>query len=261
VKNKLSKLNFNKWHRFENEKVIRERYKKLWDRWEKGFLEKDSDFEIYQYILYSNIDTGDYVLEIGIGGGTSAELISKTTKNAVFGDLHFMTLMYQKMRQPFKLVQFDGRFLPFSDESFNKVLIRATIHNLPFDTDRTQVFKEVGRVLKNDGCLILSKVPNRLGGLLTLSHYRRIESIKNWIINGNPFFCPINIFKLKFNAKKYGLVLQDIRVSKQRLYNNKYSNIRNKLWSYYTKLFIPIFSKNPIFYDWVDMKFRKRGKT
>ncbi len=54
----------------------------------------------------------------------------------------------------------DMRELPFPDGTFDVILTRAVIHNLPKSEDRKKTLQQIARVLKPDGYLLLDDIRN-----------------------------------------------------------------------------------------------------
>jgi len=176
---------------------LKDDYFTYWNQWENGFIDPLSDLR--HWAEYCDVQPDDFVLEVGIGGGESYI----ETRHGFCGDLNDNATTYQKRKHPLiRIAQFDGRHLPFPADTFDKVLIRYLIHNLPTDNDRAMLFCEVHRVLKNGGIMVLGKVPRK--SYLHLSKYRNLTTINNWILCKKQYFTPQNIRKLNKQLKDIG---------------------------------------------------------
>jgi SAM-dependent methyltransferase len=62
------------------------------------------------------------------------------------------------VRERVKVQTADMRRLPFADRSFDVVVSRAAIHNLPSAADRAAAIREIARVLKPGGIALISDI-------------------------------------------------------------------------------------------------------
>lgn len=160
--------NYHRWERARNLSVTR-------GRLVKTLLEK------YQIIVGKNI------LDIGSGeGGTS--LVFSENNFVVSVDLSFLRLQRQKANFQIKnSVNSNALFLPFSDASFDIIILQDVIEHLP---DCERLLSEIKRVLKSTGIIYLS-TPNKLSiinilsdphwGLPLVAIFKR-EIIRNYIL-------------------------------------------------------------------------------
>jgi len=96
------------------------------------------------------------VLDIGCGNGRFSELFSDSVKY-IGVDISEKMLAIAKERYPRrKFILFDGLNLPFADESFDLVICIAVFHHLPSEELRQVFLKEIKRVLKKEGKLVLT---------------------------------------------------------------------------------------------------------
>lgn len=108
---------------------------------------------------------GDRILEIGMGNGLFVKNILGVDDSIVYRGLDFSSLMVdeaEKINEKFitqKRAQFicgNVAEIPFNDFSFNKIV---TVNTLYFWDDYPSVFKELSRVLQQDGQLIIAIRP------------------------------------------------------------------------------------------------------
>lgn len=114
--------------------------------------------------LADDIQDGDKILDLGCGNGRFVELFSDPDKygaskkiDYVGIDISEKLIEIAKQRYPDKNFQvFDGLKIPFNDQSFDKVFCIAVLHHIPGADLRNKFLKEIWRVLKPDGKLVLS---------------------------------------------------------------------------------------------------------
>ena len=115
-------------------------------------------FDLTQFILEDeNIQANESVLEIGCGTGqTAAFLAEKNNCQVTAIDNH--PIMVQKARQrfkkskaPVKVLEGDVQSLDFVDNSFDLIIAESVI----VFTDISRTLKELSRVLKSDGNMIM----------------------------------------------------------------------------------------------------------
>ena len=101
----------------------------------------------------AKLNLGDFLLEIGVGEGRIMRHIFTIFKPRLYVGLDISSdiLRLLKANRCIELVQADGRYLPFRDETFTCVLCIATSHYIP---DKARLFSEVCRVLKERGIFL-----------------------------------------------------------------------------------------------------------
>lgn len=100
--------------------------------------------------LFENIPSKAKVLDLGCGNGRFSEFLEKTNYTGI--DKSEKLIEEARKRYPetdFKVG--DGLDLPFKDNEFDFVVSVAVVHHMPSKETRLQFFKEIKRVLKNDG--------------------------------------------------------------------------------------------------------------
>lgn len=117
----------------------------IWKRQEQVKMLLDYDF--YQR----------HVLEIGIGNGSlAASLLSSTGAQAFYRGMDISDKAVQEVRNRLglKAVQADARNIPFEDKRFDYIIAFDVLEHIPTD-DRTQVYRQMDRVLKDQGVIFL----------------------------------------------------------------------------------------------------------
>ena len=98
------------------------------------------------------------VLDFGSGVGNSIPFFSKHISNAKLTcvDISEESLRCAETRFPnlARYVPFDGKTLPFADETFNFVFTACVFHHIPAD-EHQALFREVFRVLKKKGIFVI----------------------------------------------------------------------------------------------------------
>ena len=110
-----------------------------------------------KFLFDDYIVPGDRVLDLGCGCGQYTEFL-KAKKVEYFG-LDFSERLIEIAREKYPQLKFQiasALNLPFSENFFDKVYAIALFHSIPSAEFRNQVLKEIKRVLKKDGLLILT---------------------------------------------------------------------------------------------------------
>lgn len=137
--------------------------------WERGipgtqFMRSIGYIRIVErYIFASNfIKDSDEVLEAASGFGYGAAYLSKKCKNLYALDLAKVNIDFGKNTYPkanIKWIEADVSCIPFKDNKFDVYTSFETLEHLPLNLV-DKYFEEAIRVLKKEGCMILS-TPNR----------------------------------------------------------------------------------------------------
>lgn len=115
-------------------------------------------FDCEKKYLLDHIPTGSSVLDIGCGDGRNVRTISERTQQIVGIDNDEKAV--EDARKHFakistiKIIKADAAKLPFGEGAFDIVTFLMILPNL--DTLKEVVMKEISRVLKRDGKIILS---------------------------------------------------------------------------------------------------------
>jgi len=119
------------------------------------------------YFGKQNIPKNFKILDIGTNIGTlPSKLYIEGYKNVSGIDVSNESIGYGKNKYPFlssNLMSFDGKKIPFEDESFDVVLMFDVIEHVP-EVD-SFIKKEVSRVLKKGGIFIF-QTPNKYINIL-----------------------------------------------------------------------------------------------
>jgi ubiquinone/menaquinone biosynthesis C-methylase UbiE len=103
---------------------------------------------------------GCHILDCGCGyGRLLAELAQCGYRDAVGTDFSEGMLRQCNIRHPdlnLRLVQNDGKTLPFRDHSFDAVLLFTLLTCMPMDSEQRGLFAEVQRVLRPGGLVYIS---------------------------------------------------------------------------------------------------------
>ena len=146
----------------------------IWQEWgkrlgsykhrKKGWTEENSQSIIPEYeesFSYFHPIKGS-ALEIGCGNGVVRHFLNRDVeywgtdpdKDWILHPLHSYTLdIFPCLNEPFPFIQGVGESLPFKDESFDNVILTATLDHV---NSPSQVFEESYRVLKDKGQMLLT---------------------------------------------------------------------------------------------------------
>ena len=107
----------------------------------------------------ANIQKGYRILEFGVGTASLSILLKQIHRLpeliGVDVDPEVLSIARQKIKKSGVLMeveQYDGSILPFSDQSFDRVVTCLVLHHLDPEQKR-QSLREIHRVLKRDGSL------------------------------------------------------------------------------------------------------------
>ena len=123
-----------------------------------------------EIIKYLKIKTGMKVLDIGCGRGEMTIYTSKKGSDSTGIDYSRESIALAniaKRKQPFEIqkkIEFkvmDAKKLLFSDSSFDMIILTDVAEHL-YPEELEIVFKEIKRVLKNKGSVIIHTAPNKL---------------------------------------------------------------------------------------------------
>jgi SAM-dependent methyltransferase len=122
-------------------------------------------------ITHLNPQPADHILEIGFGPGVAIELLLPHIPNGRIAGIDHSELMVSEAQQRNALAVQQGRAdlrhatadaaLPFPDTTFDKVF---TIHTLYFWRDPMSVLRDIHRVLKPGGTLLITMLPKEKWG-------------------------------------------------------------------------------------------------
>ena len=130
----------------------------------KSWTEEDSrkTIAIYDALLSNFCPIKGTALEIGCGNGVVRHFLNRNAeywgidpeKDWILHPFHsFAQDIFPCLKEPFPYIQGVGEYLPFKDESFDNVIIAATLDHV---NSPLQVFVESYRVLKDKGQMLLS---------------------------------------------------------------------------------------------------------
>ena len=110
-----------------------------------------------RFLFDSYLIEGDRVLDLGCGNGRYYETVKRKGVDYVGVDnSERLIKLAQKKHPGVRFQTADALNLPFPDNYFDKVYSIAVLHRIPSREFRSQFLKEVKRVLKQEGFLILT---------------------------------------------------------------------------------------------------------
>jgi len=112
-----------------------------------------------RYHLAAQYGVGKDALEVACGAGTGVGLLARSARHIVGGDIdernYRIAAQTYKSRSNVEIKQIDAQELPFSDGSFDLVILYEAIYYIP---SPESFFREARRVLRSGGTLLLSTV-------------------------------------------------------------------------------------------------------
>lgn len=134
-------------------------------------------------IELANLESGDYVLDVGCGTGTLAIMMAPlvgTTGQVMGVDLspRMIDIARQKVALPqLKFLQQNSENLPFPEAHFDKVTATYMLHEMPRDA-RQNTLREIFRVLKPGGHFVVVDI-HRPQGFLRYAVFRLLMLLEN----------------------------------------------------------------------------------
>jgi len=118
---------------------------------------REKSWEEIGFLFGEYLKAGDKVLDLGCGNGRYFPLF-KEKETEYFGiDFSEELIKIAGDKHPEANFQTgDGLNIPFPENSFNKVFSIAALHHIPSRESRARFIKEIRRVLKPGGLLILT---------------------------------------------------------------------------------------------------------
>lgn len=133
------------------------------------------------------LKSGQRVLDVAAGTGTSAQVLATTGVQVVGCDISTgMMLIGQKRSPSTRFVAGDALRLPFADESFDAVSIFFGLRNV---NDVPQALREMSRVVRSGGRLLVCEYAppaDSLFGFLHSAYLRRIMPESARLVGTSP---------------------------------------------------------------------------
>lgn len=163
---------------------------------------------IVRYEAVKDIVKGKVVLDIASGSGYGTAIIANYAKKAIGVDLESEAIKYAKKNYPAKNIEFlqgDGTKIPLDDKSVDVVVSCETLEHIEaYDT----FMKEIKRVLKPDGLLVLS-TPNDIefpeGAHYHVHEFEHAEFkklVKKYFKNSKPYYQATWIYNALLDEKE-----------------------------------------------------------
>ena len=134
-------------------------------RWIGGKMARQHRPENLWTVSLLDVQPADHVLEIGFGPGIAVEEVARRASRGLVAGIDFSRTMVAAAKRRNRanvragnvdLRCGDAAQLPFSDAAFDKAF---SIHSIYFWRDPLAVIREIRRVLKPNGLLILTVLP------------------------------------------------------------------------------------------------------
>ncbi|MFN3308841.1 MAG: class I SAM-dependent methyltransferase [Anaerolineales bacterium] len=122
------------------------------------------DANIEALIQYGGFPTNGKVLDVGGGTGRVTRQLINLQPDITIADSSFGMLKIANQKLGVKLTLCEAERMPFSDNSFERILLIDTLHHV---ADASRTLRECLRVLKMDGLLIVQEPDiDQWGGVL-----------------------------------------------------------------------------------------------
>ena len=133
-------------------------YSTVTETWGLAASPEQVTMQYARYKTAGDLAAGKRLLEIGSGAGMGIDYLRRRTALAVGGDYTMGLVREARAHVPEALLaRFDAQHLPFTDASFDVVLMLEMIYYIP---DLDQAMRECRRVMADGGSLMIC-VPNK----------------------------------------------------------------------------------------------------
>jgi SAM-dependent methyltransferase len=129
--------------------------------WDSITEKKSFTHPIFMNIFSELISVENSILDYGCGYGRTCNELSEYGYNKVVGiDISSHMIDRGKVLYPnLDLLYFDGKKIPFPDESFFACTLLAVLTCIPTNTGQMKVINEIHRVIRPGGILYISDYP------------------------------------------------------------------------------------------------------
>jgi len=135
-----------------DKRKLREEYDSIADEFDKTRRKEWTQVKDF----LDEVEKIDYVLDVGCGNGRHLKIVNTKYCLAVGIDFSKKLLSIAKRETNAVFVCGDASHLPFCSDLFDAVLFIATLHHIPEENERVLALKEIHRVLKHGGKMLLS---------------------------------------------------------------------------------------------------------
>lgn len=154
--------------------------------------------------LKKYLNTDDRILDLGCGDGRLLEVIGNEKVSYVGADVSGNIIKIAGQKHPkSKFIKINGLKLPFENDSFDTVFALAVFHHIPGFTMRAKFIKEIKRVLKKDGKVILTVwnfKKTKIGKSLILK-YGLLSFVRD--LDWGDVFYPFSVPEENLTIKRY----------------------------------------------------------
>ncbi len=202
-----------------NMKFTGERIEKKQRKFEHRFADHLERYEFAKPFIKEKI-----VLDVACGTGYGTHILSQVAKDISWLDVDPQTVKVAKEKYHAPNLHYflgDGKKLPFEDNQFDTVISFETIEHI---VEYEQFLKEIKRVLKGDGTLIIS-TPNFLGEIVKNTYHVSNFTFKDFVDTIKNHF---NINEILYQGKHFypipwrGLLEAFLGIKKDvKIYNQK----------------------------------------
>lgn len=145
------------------------------------------------FLIKNYLKNDDIIIDIGSGLGTLPAILSTYGNLSVGGDVmkpDWQLKLWEKLSEKFGcfLFIYDGRFLPFKNDTFDVIIAYAVIEHIPEGMKGVSKFiVECNRVLKKDGYLFIFKCPRKqswtefVASVINIPHHENLIDEKEII--------------------------------------------------------------------------------
>jgi len=189
-----------------------------YEYWKK-YQEKRVDPRLTYAIKLANIHKGEKILDFACGRGEVTVQAGikgafacgiDYSRDAISFGQESLKFLDKKITDKISFMHHDSDFLPFKDESFDVIFFLDIIEHV-YPEELNIILKELHRVLKTGGRLILHTSPNKVYYNIGYKYYTRFV----YFILSKLFYEPILGRKLKYNKNPRSIYELEMHINEQ----------------------------------------------
>ncbi len=135
-----------------------------------------------QVLEIMNFQSNDIVLDIGCGGGSLVNKVSKIVYKAVGIDLSNIMISYANVSKNTFYIQGNMQNLPFKEKCFSKIVCISSLMYIP-ENSLEGFFSELNRIITKDGSIFLGQLLNKdySSKLLNIKGFNKPKSLNDLV--------------------------------------------------------------------------------
>lgn len=131
---------------------------KYMEYWNNEGAQKNFSTPFQMKVFKLHVPVDKKVLDVGCGYGRTMRMLADEGYLNLTGAEPAEALRKRAAEEnpDLSIMEFDGRTLPFEDDSFDAVVLAAVLTSIPLDADQDRLMSEISRVLVQGGLLYVN---------------------------------------------------------------------------------------------------------